>query len=308
MFIVKYRKIFFGVSVFMIFVSFVAMFFWGLNFGIDFKGGSIMEVSYMDGRPNIDDIKSNIEKLSFGNFTMQESGDKGVILRTKHLAEDERVSVVKALTFDGVQKIEEKRFNSVGPTIGEELKRKAWWAIGVVILAIVVFIAFAFRNVSNIDSGGVSSWKYGLATIIALAHDVVIPTGALVYASSLSVNYQIDVTFVMAILSVLGFSVHDTIVVFDRIRENLKLNRNNRNKKDFEEIVGDSLNQTITRSVNTSLTVLFVVMVLFFLGGESTKIFAFVLSIGVIVGTYSSIFLAAPLLVSIQKFQGMREK
>src|SRR3989344_9238967 len=196
--------------------------------------------------------------------------------------------------------IEERRFNSIGPTIGSELRSKALWAMLTVILAIVLYIAFAFRHVSH----PISSWVYGLVAIVALVHDVLIPTGVYVALGHYFIDVQIDVLFVTAILTILGFSVHDTIVVFDRTRENLKLH----SWKEFDVTVGHSIEQTFVRSINTSLTVLLVILALYFFGGETTKNFALTLAIGVTIGTYSSIFLASPLLVAIEEWQRKREE
>lgn len=299
MFIIKYRKIFYTISGILVGASFVTMAFYGFNLGIDFTGGSILEVVYPDQNIDLSLIKGNLNKLDLGNYVVQKADENGLILRTKDLTEDERLSVMGAISNDGTLKVEEKRFNSIGPVVGEELKNKAVWAILLVILAIILFIAFAFRKVSDLGKEKVSSWKYGLAAILALVHDIAIPTGVFVFLGSMFIDYQIDALFVTALLAILGYSINDTIVVFDRVRENLKKTK----VESFEETVGESLKQTLVRSINTSLTVLIVLIFLFFFGGETTKNFALVLAIGVIAGTYSSIFLASPLLVTIQKWQ-----
>ena len=299
MFIIKYRKIFYTISGLLVGASIFVMFFYGLNLGIDFTGGAITEVVYPKEVVKIDLIKEKLNQLELGNYTIQKAGDDGIILRTRNLTEPERVSVMSALSQGGKFKMEEKRFNSIGPVIGKELKSKAGWAILMVILAIILFVAFAFRKVSELGRESVSSWKYGFVAILALVHDIIIPTGIFIFLGSFIISYQIDILFVTALLAILGFSVNDTIVVFDRVRENLKDSKG----ESFEETVGKSLKQTFTRSINTSLTTLLVLGFLFFVGGETTKHFALVLSIGVIAGTYSSIFLASPMLVTIQKFQ-----
>ena len=231
--------------------------------------------------------------MEIGEITVQPTGDRGYILRTKDLSEENRRGLIELLETQATSMeltMTEERFNSVGPTIGEELKSKAWIAIVTVILAIIVFIAYVFRGVSE----PVSSWRYGFIAIVALVHDIIIPAGVV----SL-LGLEIDSLFVIALLAILGLSVNDTIVVFDRIRENIQ----NRISKDFSETVGKSLEQTFTRSINTSITTLFVVLALFFIGPETTKDFALVLAIGLIAGTYSSIFLASPLLVEVEKRQ-----
>ena len=299
MFIIKYRKIFYSISALLVGASIFVIVFYGLNLGIDFTGGALTEISYPDKIVDLDLVKEGLNKLELGNYTLQKAGENGVLLRTKNLTEEERLSVMSVLSQGGTFKIEEKRFNSIGPVIGEELKSKAGWAILLVIIAIILFVAFAFRKVSELGRESVSSWKYGLVAILALVHDIIIPTGVFVFLGSFLITYQIDILFVTALLAILGFSVNDTIVVFDRVRENLKDSRS----EDFDEIVGKSLSQTFARSINTSLTTLIVLLLLFFVGGETTKHFALVLSIGVVAGTYSSIFLASPLLVTIQKLQ-----
>lgn len=300
MFIVKYRKIFYTISALLVGASIFSIIFYGLNFGIDFTGGAIMEVSYPDAQVvELSDLRSELDKLDLGNYTLQKTGDSGVILRTRNLSEDERVSVLNSLSLNNTLKLDEQRFNSIGPVIGDELKSKAGWAILLVVLAIILFVAFSFRKVSEIGKEAVSSWKYGLVAILALVHDIIIPTGAFVFLGTKFLDYQIDVLFVTALLAILGYSVNDTIVVFDRVRENLKDSKG----KDFDEVVGESLSQTFARSINTSLTTLITLLALFFFGGDTTKHFALVLIIGVVAGTYSSIFLASPLLVTLQKWQ-----
>ncbi len=299
MFIINYRKIFYAFSSLLVVVSIFAIIFFGLNFGIDFTGGSLMEVEYTNTRPNITEVENSISKLGFGEVVLQPTGEKGYIVRTKSLEDNEHMPVLNALKIDGKYDLVEKRFNTIGPVIGEELKNKAWLAIVVVVIAIIIFIAFVFRRVSQ----PVSSWKYGLVAIVALAHDIIIPTGIFALLGARLIGFQIDILFVMALLAILGFSVNDTIVVFDRIRENLRKNREYREHEDFDKTVGKSLVQTYARSLNTSLTTLIVLMALYIFGGSSTQQFALVLSIGVIAGTYSSIFLASPLLVTLEKLK-----
>lgn len=300
MFIIRNKNLFFIFSGLLVVLSFASMvFFRPWNYGIEFTGGSILEVGYPDGRPAADVLRGELATLNWNGTLVQETGADGYIVRTKSLSEPEREQLIGVVSNNGTTKIEERRFNSIGPTIGAELRSKAGWAIMLVIIAIVLYIAFAFRHVSQ----PISSWVYGLVAVIALAHDVIIPTGFYVAYSHFHLAAQIDVLFVTAILTILGFSVHDTIVVFDRTRENLKL----RTWKEFDVTVGHSVEQTFVRSINTSLTVLLVILALFFLGGETTKYFALVLAVGILVGTYSSIFLASPLLVAIQEWQERRD-
>ena len=297
MFVINHKKIFFIFSAIVVIASILSIIFYGLNFSIDFTGGSIVEVEYLSERPDQKTIEAQIDSLGIGESLVQTSGEHGYIIRTRALTETEHPKLLSSLSIGGTYELEEKRFNTIGPTIGTELRKKAWIAIIVVIVAIILFIAFAFRKVSH----PVSSWKYGLIAIVALIHDIIVPAGVFAFLGSKFMEYQIDILFVMALLAILGFSVNDTIVVFDRIRENLRINREYRHREEFSETVGKSLQQTYARSLNTSLTTLAVLVALYFFGGESTQQFALVLSIGVVAGTYSSIFLASPLLVVAQK-------
>lgn len=296
MFVVRYRKIFYAFSVVLVVLSIAAMFVWGFNLGIDFKGGSVLEVVYTTTRPSLDEAKASLDALKLSNYSLIPTGNSGYILRTKDIAPSEKTTIENALSQNGKYALEEKQFDSIGPLLGQESKNKALISISLVLLAIVVFIAFAFRKVSK----PISSWIYGLVAIIALVHDVIIPTGVFVLLGHLK-NFEIDTLFVTALLVILGFSIHDTIVVFDRVRENLRHDHNN--KKPFEQIVGESIGQTFTRSINTSLTVLLSLLVLYFVGSQATHNFVLALLVGITVGTYSSIFIGSPLLVTIAKWQ-----
>jgi len=296
MFVIKYRKFFFIISGLLVLVSLGLIIFGGLNFGIDFTGGSILEVEYIGERPSSDAVKDKVSNMAIGGYKLQPTGENGYVLRTRDLEDSERVNLLTLLSFEGSREVVQKRFSMVGPIIGEELKQKAYIAIVIVVLAIILFITFSFRRVSF----PVSSWKYGLIAIVALVHDILIPTGAFIILGKFS-GAEIDILFVTALLAILGFSVNDTIVVFDRVRENLNLNQEKGRKESFRDTVGRSLNQTYARSINTSLTTLLVLLTLLFLGGDSTRYFALTLVIGVIAGTYSSIFLASPLLVVLNR-------
>lgn len=294
MFIIKYKRIFYIITALFIIGSIFTVFSKGLNLGMDFTGGTLLEAEYKNEAPDVSLLRDILEKAGFVSFRLQPTGEKGVIVRTTNLNAEDHGRLLVLLKMDGNYDVIEKRFDSVGPVIGEELKRKALAAIAIVVILIILFITLVFRKVSR----PVSSWKYGLVAIIALIHDILIPIGIFSYLGA-----EVDVLFVTALLAILGYSVHDTIIIFDRIRENLKLKISN----NFDEIVGSSLSQTMARSINTSLTTLIVLVFLFFLGGNATKMFALTLSVGVTAGTYSSIFLAGPLLVTIQKFQNRKK-
>lgn len=297
MFVVTHRKYFYILSALITAAAIAAIAIWGLKLGIDFKGGSIIEVEYVENRPEQAVLVSALAPLAL-NESIRPTGDSGYIIRMRAIDQTEKMSLSQTLGTFGTST--EKRFDSIGPLLGAEALRKSLVSIILVIIAIVLFIAYAFRKVSQ----PVSSWKYGVVAIVALLHDVIVPTGAFALLGHLA-GYEVDTLFVTALLVVLGFSIHDTIVVFDRVRENLK---DAGGKKPFTEIVGASIAQTFTRSINTSLTTLLALIVLYFVGGESTHHFSLALIIGIITGTYSSIFLASPLLVTIQKWQEKKGK
>ncbi len=300
MHIIKNRGFFYLLSAVLIVGSFALIALFGFRYGIEFTGGSLLEIGFKEGeRPTQEEMVERLDTLGWAGTQAQATGADGYIVRTtKSPNEDERQELIAAITEGGAIQVEERRFDSIGPTIGAELRGKAWAAIALVIICIVLYIAFAFRHVSH----PISSWVYGGVAIVALAHDVIIPAGVYALLSHYILEVQIDVLFVIAILTVLGFSVHDTIVVFDRTRENLRL----RTWKEFATTVGHSVDQTIARSINTSLTTLLVVLALYFVGPDSTKYFALTLGVGIIAGTYSSIFIASPLLVTIEAWQRKR--
>lgn len=301
MFIIKYRKIFYALSGILIAMSIGAVSVWGLNFGIDFKGGAIIEVSYNEDRPEIALVRENLDKLSLGSYSLQPTGVDGYILRSRVIHDAERPLLEESFSLKNAQKIEIKRFNSVGPILGKEAAVKSILSLFIVIFCIVIFIAFAFRKVSE----PVSSWKYGFIAIIALLHDIVVPTGVFAVLGHYY-GYEIDTLFVTALLVVLGFSVHDTIVVFDRVRENLTLSKVHREKNPFDKIVGQSVSQTFMRSINTSLTTILALVALYIFGAESIRHFSLALIVGITAGTYSSIFLGSPLLVTLEKWKSRR--
>lgn len=292
MFVIRNKGIFISISVLLVVASLVLVGVFGMKLSIDFTGGALTEVAYPQGRPAFDVVETSIEALDLGSFSLRPSGDDSFLLRTKDLTDEQRQAVLQALSLNNTYPTEAKRFTSIGPTIGSELRSKAVEALTIVVIAIILFIAFAFRKVSK----PVSSWKYGVIAVVALIHDVIIPTGVFAVLGQYA-GYEIDSLFVTALLVILGYSVNDTIVVFDRIRENLKMNRDTGSKESFADAVGKSIDQTFGRSINTSLTVIIVLCALFVLGGPSVHAFSLALLIGVISGTYSSIFLASPLLV-----------
>ncbi len=295
MFIIKHKKIFLITSVVLVILSIISLFVFGLKVGIDFKGGALTEVAYTTARPEQGVVEAALLPLELGSVLVQPTGEMGYIIKSRDLNEAEHAAVLSSLSLGGKNELTETNFNSIGPSVGKELTRKAIVAIILVSLTIICFIAFAFRKVSK----PVSSWRYGLIAIVTLLHDVIIPVGVFVVLSHFY-GAELDTLFVVAVLTILGLSVSDTIVIFDRIRENLREVGNT--KFVFSEVVGRSLEQSFVRSICTSLTVILVLLALFFFGPVSTKYFALMLTTGMFFGTYSSIFLASPLLVLTEEY------
>ena len=300
MFIVKYRKIFYIISALLMLGSITAISVWGLNPGIDFKGGAALEVEYSKNVPTQDVIQASLAPLNL-DASVRPIGNSGYLVKTQSITDQERQGMIDLLSKEDGFSV--KQFSSIGPVLGAEAVRKSMVSILLVLLCIVLFVSFAFRHVSE----PVASWKYGLITVFALSHDVLVPAGVFAFLGHFQ-GVEIDTLFVTALLVVLGFSVHDTIVVFDRVRENLRVSKDSRDKKPFEQIVGESINQTFVRSINTSLTTLLALVVLFIFGGEATKMFSLALLVGITIGTYSSVFLGSPLLVTVQKWQEKSSK
>lgn len=297
MLVIKYKNIFFGITAALILGSVALIAAFGLNYGTDFTGGTLIEVTYEGERPSIEALSSSLSAAGLEGFTVRGTGDDGYIIRAPSLAAETRATLPSAVSVDGASSTI-SRLTDIGPTVGTELRNKAFIAIGLVIAAIMLFIAFAFRKVSK----PISSWIYGLITIVTLTHDVIIPVGAFALFGYLW-GAQVDTLFVTAILTVLGYSVHDTIVVFDRVRENLRINQESGKKEDFELVAGRAIDQTFARSINTSVTTLIALAALFFLGPAATQDFALTLIVGIAAGTYSSITLAVPLLAAIANRQ-----
>lgn len=291
--IIGRRNIFYAISGSLMIVSVILISLWGLRFGIDFTGGSLLELEFQAERPDVASLKARTGSWDGPSLVFTPSGDKGLLVRTGHLSEEAKKKLLTLIGGKDGGTIE-KRFTGIGPTIGQELRQRSITAILLVISLIVLYVAWAFRKVSR----PVKSWKYGVVTIITLLHDAIIPTGFFALLGKLYMA-EVDTLFVTALLTIIGFSVHDTIVVFDRIRENLK---EAKKAESFEEIVNKSVNETMARSINTSLTVLLSLLAVFFFGGESVMFFSLALIVGIIFGTYSSIFIASPLLVSWQRW------
>jgi len=293
----KYSAIFYIISGLLIVASIVALSMYGLKFGIEFVGGSNMQVEFQKQRPSNEAIQDALKSYNLGDIIVQPTGANGAILQFKEVDEATHQKMLTSLnTFSPVT---EKSFQYIGASVGQELRNKTELAIVLALLAITIYIAFAFRKVSR----PVASWKYGITSLIALFHDILVPLGVFAVLGKFY-NVEITIPIITALLAILGFSVHDTIVIFDRIRENIL----RKGMGQFEESVNLSLAQTIGRSVSTVLTVEFVMVALYFFGGDTLKYFALTLIIGITSGAYSSIFIASPLLVSWYKWSLKRAK
>lgn len=319
MFAITYRVILLYIAALAVVVSGVLIGTLGLPFGIDFTGGSLTEVAYPATVPTQAEVEAIVAAQVSAGFSVRaatdEAGRPAYMIRTPDLSDDARATLTDALT-GLADESEITRFTSIGPVIGQELRDKAVWAIGGVVLIIILYVAFAFAGIGT----PVSSWMYGGITVAVLAHDVLIPT-ALMSVLGYLFGAEIDVLFVMALLAILGYSVNDTIVVFDRVREKLVANRTEHRTKrtevggvvhetvtytlhrPYDELVGEAVQETLARSINTSLTTSLALLALYFVGGAVTQTFALILLVGVLAGTYSSICIASPLLVAYAKWQ-----
>lgn len=289
--IIQKRKIFLSISGLLIALSIFALSTWGLNFGIDFSGGSLLEAEFKGYQPTVTEIQDSLREANVNNLVIQPTEDNTYILRFKENTEEAHQNVLRGLeslaaSHEGAS-FKQLRFDLVGPSIGRELKSKSFNASLIVLIMIIVYISVAFRRVSK----PVASWKYGIAAIIALAHDIIITLGVFSFLGHFY-SVEINTPFIAAILTVLGYSVSDTIVVFDRIRDNLP-----KSHEDFENTINTSINQTLFRSLSTSFSSMLALLVILFFGGNTIRDFALALLIGVFVGTYSSIFIASPILV-----------
>jgi len=292
----KYSAVYYIISGILIAGAIVSLSVFGLKFGIEFAGGSNMQVDFSEGRPANEAIRDALKTFSLGEITVQPTGTNGAILQFKGVDEATHQQILAEL--NKLSPSSETSFQYIGPSIGQELRNKTELAIALALLAITLYIAFAFRKVSK----PVSSWKYGITSLIALFHDVLIPLGVFSVLGKLY-NVEITIPIIAALLTVLGFSVHDTIVIFDRIRENIL----RRGMGQFEDTVNWSLTQTLGRSLSTVFSTLIVLIAIYFFGGQTLKYFSLALIIGITSGAYSSIFIASPLLVSWYKWSANRE-
>lgn len=283
---ISHGKKFLLISGIFLVISILALSIFGLKLGIDFKGGSILQVAYPEERPINSEIIEQLNPLGLGEINIQSTGRKSVILRFVEVSEDVHLQIL-----DSLGDVQEERYESVGPVIGREASRKANYAIILSLIAIILYVTWAFRKLSRVLKKG-ESWRYGIGATVALAHDVLILLGFFAILGYFK-GVEVNVSFVTAILTVLGYSVNDTIVIYDRIRENLLLRR----CSDLPSTINLSLNETITRSLNTSLTTVFVLLAIYLFGGVAIQSFILAMIVGVIVGTWSSIAIASQFLL-----------
>jgi preprotein translocase subunit SecF len=284
--IVQRRYWYFGLSLLVIVPGMIALILWGLPLSIDFQSGSLLEVQFtqMTKPLNLEDVRQLYTQRGYTDSTVQASGADAVVVRSKPLTEEDQRAIIAAMQeIYGPAKV--LAAETVGPTVGAEVAQRAAMAVGLAALGILGYITYAFRRVEH-------AFRYGVAAIIAMLHDVLVVIGSAAILGHF-VGWEVDALFLTALLTVVGFSVHDTIVVFDRIRENLLLHR----RLDYETVVNHSIVQTLDRSINTQLTVMLTLLALTLFGGGTIRHFVVTLLIGVLSGTYSSIFNAAPILV-----------
>jgi len=285
----RYSNIYLIFSGILIVISIVSFAVFGLQLGIDFTGGSILEAEYEREAPLAEDIQKTLSGLDLGSVVVQPAGEKGIIVRMPPISEGMHQVVLETLrnlSVDG-QDVQEKRFESIGPVIGTELQEKTRVIVGLSLLAIVLYVMFAFRRIVQ----PVKAWNWSFVALLTLMHDIVITLGVLsIFSKFLDIQIQIPV--IVALLTVIGYSINDTVVVFDRIRENIM----RRIGFDFRDTVNQSLQQSLSRSINTSVTTLIVLLALLFFGGATLWTFAFTLAVRVVIGTYSSLFIAPVLL------------
>ncbi len=285
--IIGKRNIFFAISLLIIVPGFIVLAIWGLPLSIDFTGGSYLEITFESGTaPAPAQVIELYSQAGYTDVQVQSTGSDTLLIRSEYLEDDARQSIINQMETAFSDKIEIRQADSVGPTVGREVAVRAMGAVAVAALAVVIYIAFAFRGIAH-------AFRYGVCAIIAMAHDVAVVISLSAIGGHF-LGWQVDSLFLTALLTVIGFSVQDKIVVFDRIRENSNIYR----KLPFETLVNHSIVQTLQRSINTQLmTVEFMLLALALFGGVTLREFAIILLVGLFSGTYSSIFIAASALV-----------
>jgi preprotein translocase subunit SecF len=260
----------------------------GLRFGIDLRGGTILELEYKDSRPVMEDIQKSIQDAGLSASSVQPLGEKGVVVRLKEISEETHAFLLEKLGDQAV----ENRFEAIGPVIGRELRSKTVWFTVLSLVLIVGYIGVAFRRTVEY----MKSWQWSVAALVSLSHNLLIPLGALAILGKLQ-GVEVDIPIVVALLTVVGYSINDTIVVFDRIRENLVRHRG----VDFEDTVQRSIRETFARSFNTGFATILTLLAIVFWGGVTLRLFSLTLIIGIVAGTYASLFFAPWVLKLVRK-------
>jgi len=287
----KYQKLYYIFSALLIIATIVGFVVYGLNLGIDFQGGSELSVTYQDQAPTTKLVEENLADFNFEDLTVRKAGRREVVIQVKsqNISEIQKDKVLSSLGELGELQKNSAGFESISPVVGKALESKTQTVVIFSVIAILLYISIAFSQISR----PLPSWQYGFAALIALLHDVLIVLGVFIVLGVVA-GIEINIPIVTALLIVFGYSVNDSVVVFDRIRENIL----HGSAHQFDKVVNESLSQTIVRSINTSFTTLLVLVALFIFGGTSLQYFALSLIVGIIAGTYSSLFLASPILVS----------
>lgn len=287
--IIKNRVVFLAFSGILISASIFSFFFFGVKKGIDLVGGTNWQIQIDNPAVNDGNLKSALEEISgYSDLVIKSLPDRNFIIRFPSISEEDHQKYSQALQSE-FGDIKEQGFESIGPTIGRELKQRFVWAFVLGLLSVLFYVAWAFRRVSF----PIKSWKYGLVVVLCAFHDIIIPIGLMSFLGWRQ-GVEIDTNFIVALMFILGYSINDTIIVFDRVRENLSTaSRGNFN---FAGLINDSVKQTVSRSINTSLTTILAILPLYFIGPLSLKYFILTLILGIITGSYSSIFFASPLL------------
>lgn len=291
---IKYRRIFYGFSILLTILAIVFIASFGVKWGIDFTGGTVLTVSFKETLPSNQQVNEQLIFLGIKDATIQQQGENTLVLKMKEINEEAHQQIIAKLSALSPIVDGSESFEFIGPIIGQELKSKIKTVVALALISILIYIAIAFRKISF----PVKSYVYGITGIVALFHDVMVPIGVWAILGKYY-GYEITIPIITALLTIFGYSINDTVVVFDRIRENLSKEKS----ADFGLIINKSLNQTFARSINTSATVLIVLLALFIFGGTTLKPFALALLIGISLGTYSSVFLASPMVYSYYKIR-----
>lgn len=293
--LLKPAKFFLGLSTALMVTSVALFFIPGPKLSIDFTGGTMMEISLPEGTEKnaVEEVLSTFEsEVPLGNIALSTTKDSSILMRMRDISNDEHIALQQHLRNE-IGQVRELQFTTIGPTVGSSLKQRSFWALAIAAVAIVLYIAFAFRKVPR----KLSPWRFGIIAVVTLIHDVIITVGIFILISQVTA-FEFDTLFITALLTIIGYSVNDTIVIFDRIRDNLQ---EQGRKEPFAEVADRSLSQSIMRSINTSVSTLIMLSCLYILGSESVRWFVLTLIVGAVIGTYSSLFLATPLLVYWKK-------